>query len=53
MSKVSLYIAATYVLTERLFPTQPGTDVKFYSGSIAALVAKIRKENMKDVWIVG
>ena len=42
-----------YVLSKKVLPTMPDTEVVFYDGSLKALVARIHRESSRDIWIVG
>ncbi len=43
----------TYVLSNQSFPIVAGTDVEFYRGDLGELIEKIKKENNKNIYIVG
>jgi dihydrofolate reductase len=43
----------TYVLSKRIFPIVSDTNVEFYSGTLQALIEKIKNENNKNIFIVG
>ncbi|MEW6722744.1 MAG: dihydrofolate reductase family protein [Candidatus Micrarchaeota archaeon] len=43
----------TYVVTHRKLDAPDGMNVQFYSGDLKALVADIRKQTKKDIWLVG
>lgn len=43
----------TYVITHRKLEKPAGTKVRFYSGDLKTLVADIRKQTKKDIWLVG
>jgi dihydrofolate reductase len=42
-----------YILTGRSFDPPPGVDAEFWYGSLQDLVARIRQESKKDVYLVG
>ena len=42
-----------YILSETPMKVPKGVDADFYKGDLRALIEKIRKENDKDIFIVG
>jgi dihydrofolate reductase len=43
----------TYVLTSRDLPVQDGANVVIYHGSVEDLLARIRDESQKSIWLLG
>ena len=43
----------TYVLSKWLFPMSSNVNVEFYSGTVQALIEKIKNESNKNIFIVG
>ena len=43
----------TYVITSQAIPHPPDPSVRAYAGDVSILVAQIRQETGKDIWLVG
>ncbi|MBZ0296041.1 MAG: dihydrofolate reductase family protein [Anaerolineae bacterium] len=43
----------SYIVTRHVQPEDPERRIKFYDGDLTALVAQIRAESDKDIWLIG
>jgi dihydrofolate reductase len=43
----------TYVLSSKTMPVPSGAAVEFYGGNLKALVERIKKEDSRDIFVVG
>ena len=43
----------TYVVSRRVMQVPPGARVEFYKGDLKGLIEKIRREDPRDIYVVG